>query len=864
MGTAHRIRVVVVLGVAAAAHGAVAQGFRAEPPVAVIELAANGSGSGSGAIVLRNDTASSVAVGSITAEPGCDAAVQASPLAGFTLAAGATRAISIACAPAPPGMRRCEYRVRSPGNAVLLELEAVCAYAGSATLAPDPAAIEFGTVVVGGRASRTIALDNGGPAFAKLFVQTTDLAGTFVAAAPCNPDARECDAPILTVPPSSTTRVTIACTPRTAGPHSAQLHVVTSAGTRLTAPIALGCTGAPATTPVLSAKPGAVDVGTVELVGAIASTTVSLGNAGSGMLRLLDVQIVDGGTGAAADWSYAARAPCSPAIPPACVLAAGQTVDLDLALDPTAIAVRDAALLINYRDTADRSLAIPLRGVGRGATLDLVGGRTLDFGTLPLDVAGALTFQVANRGTRNLTGGSLTVMPAGAPFTVTPGPSFTVATGATTTFTATCRPTGAGLFTADVRLTSPDLGTPIPIDRRSQIAGGGDPDGSAGGAGGSAPGGIDIALRCAGDPATGLTATPPAIQLGEVRLPGPVITSVAVATVGGGSGAITASLETQVPGLTLRGAPATTPALLELAAAPDADGDLADRAIITPGSGPPLAVAITGTAVTAAFRVPPAVSLGTFCVDQPTTPQILQLTSAGTATITAMTPVLQSGDSPFDLELVAPPAYPAVLAPGGRALVAATPKRRAIAGIVMDDVIWTTDVADTPIERTKLTAGFVDNGGAIAPQALDFGATAIHLAARNAQQVTLQNCDVSALQLDPPQVPAPFSIDSPALPSLLRPGETITFGVGFRPTRTGPVSKTLVITSPQLRDVRLTVALTGEGVAGGVGDDGGDPTGDLDRTSFYACGGCIAGDASGPVALAIAALCVLARRRRRR
>lgn len=834
VGTARRTQVLVVLAVAAVAQRAAADSFRADPQVAVVEVAVNGASSG--AIVLRNETASPVAVGSITAEPGCDPPVQASPLTGFTLGAGATRTIAIACAPSPAGMQRCNYRVRSPGNAVLLELEAVCAYAGAATLSSGDTALDFGTVVVGGRAARTITLHHGGgAALAGLSIQTTDLGGNFTVAAPCNPDARECDAAIRAVPPGSTTRLTIACTPRSEGPHTAQLHVATSAGTRLAAPIALACQGAPATTPVLSARPASIDVGTVELVGATASGTVRLSNAGTGMLRLLDVQIVDGGTGAAADWTYRAGPPCEAAIPPACVLAAGQTVDLEVVLDPGAIAVRDATLLIQLRDTADRSLAIPLRGVGRGPTLALLGGQdTIDFGTLPLGATGALTFAIANRGTRDLTGGSITLTPG--PFTVTPGPSFAVATAAPTTFTATCRPTSAGMFAADVQLTAPDVAAPV-----------------------------DIALRCAGDPAAVLIATPPALALGEVRLASAVVERFTVASVGGGSGAtIGAALETATPGLVLRGAPATTPAMLELAVDPGAEGDLANRAIVTPGSGPPLAVPITGTAVTAAYRVPPAVSLGTFCVDQSTTPQLLALTSVGTATLTAMTPVLQSTDSPFDLELVAPPAYPAALAPDGRALVTATPKRRAASGIVIDELIWTTDAADAPVERTRLSASFVDNGGAIAPPAIDFGTTPIHLDARNAQQVTLQNCDVSALQLDPPQVPEPFSLDSPALPGLLRPGETIAFSVGFHPTRTGPVSKTLVITSPQLRDVQLTVVLSGWGVAEGGGGDAEDLDAGLDATSFYACSGCTTGDASGPIALVIAALCVLAPRTRRR
>jgi uncharacterized protein (TIGR03382 family) len=160
---------------------------------------------------------------------------------------------------------------------------------------------------------------------------------------------------------------------------------------------------------------------------------------------------------------------------------------------------------------------------------------------------------------------------------------------------------------------------------------------------------------------------------------------------------------------------------------------------------------------------------------------------------------------------------------------------------------------------------FVDNGGAIAPPALAFGTAPVHLETRNAQQVTLQNCDVSPLQLDPPQISAPFSIDSPNFPTLLLPGETTTFSVGFHPTKRGIAATTLVITSPQRRNEQLTVALTGEGIAtGGTGDSGPPtPTG-LDHTSFYACSSCASNDASGALALGLAAWCVLLPRRRQR
>jgi hypothetical protein len=180
-------------------------------------------------------------------------------------------------------------------------------------------------------------------------------------------------------------------------------------------------------------------------------------------------------------------------------------------------------------------------------------------------------------------------------------------------------------------------------------------------------------------------------------------------------------------------------------------------------------------------------------------------------------------------------------------------------------VQWTTDIEGTgATAQTMLSATFVDDGPAVAPTSLTFPETTIHLDEGKAQLVTLRNCSNSALQIDPPQIPVPFTIDTPSFPSVLMPGETATFGVGFHPTRVGLVTRELVITSPQLRDTMFIVTLTGEGVA----DNGGSGSGVVDpgftSTSFYACGSCATNDASGALALGIAALCIAAPRRRRR
>src|SRR4051794_17056452 len=98
--------------------------------------------------------------------------------------------------------------------------------------------------------------------------------------------------------------------------------------------------------PALGVSPTAIDLGSVELVAAPSPATVRITNTGSGPLRLLALAVLDGGTGAAADWRLTAGAPCSAAVPPLCVLTDGATTTLSLVFAPHSIGVRDATLII--------------------------------------------------------------------------------------------------------------------------------------------------------------------------------------------------------------------------------------------------------------------------------------------------------------------------------------------------------------------------------------------------------------------------------------------------------------------------------------------------------------------------------------
>ncbi len=820
----------------------------ANPPVKVVP--APGAGSAAGTMMLVNATDAPVTVGSLVRDATCAAAITATPAGGvlpFTIANGASKVINLGCAAAQPsGLQRCLVHAFDQSASPLADFEVACEYASMSTLVPTTTSLTFGTVTVGNTVTLPVAVSNQSPTLVtRLFFQTDDLDGNFKIGAPCNPDDRACDALVTGVSIGNSSSFHVSCSPVSPGPHVARLYVASNTGQHLTGTpdaIDLSCTGGPTASPVVSVTPRSIDLGAVEVIGAMAGTGVHLANVGSGALQVTDVRIVDAGNGAAADWAYVASGACSGTIPAPCTLTAGQHVDLEVSFDPGAIGARDATLLIAYHDTADRSVSVALSGLGRGATLGLVDPTTrIDFGLVPVNVTSQVTFQLANDGNRAVTDVALGITPSGMPFALSPPAAAMVSTTMPTTITATCKPTAAGTFTATLQASAPDAFMTPPIE---------------------------ITATCEGSTAP-LYALPSTLQLGEIRTAtSPSPTTIMLMSTGAPVSVTAIALESSNPDLAVAATlPAVTPAQLELVVDPVEDRDLADAILVTASNGNTVRIPITGKVVTASYLSPPAASLGTFCVNQPTAPGPIQLRSTGTATIRLLEPAMDGGTmSPFDLTLIAPTLYPSTLRAGAAATVQIAPKRQALAGVHTDDLVWTTDVATMTSARTPLTATFVDNGGAIAPPMLAFGQVPIHIDVRNGQNVTLQNCDVIPVTIAKPSISAPFSVDSPNLPTVLMPNESATFSVGFHPTRAGVFSSTMTIESPQL-DGLLVVALVGEGIAGGGGDaDGGTDGGTVEHTSFYACGGCSSDQPAGVilVVLAGAGALVPPRRRRRR
>lgn len=839
----------IVIGSAFAAYAIGNGDIRVTSEITIITIASP-TGSGSGTATLQNTASSTTYTVLVGSDASCDPALLFNVSGGnpVAIAPSTMRTVQLSCPPrGEPAMRRCLYHATNNSNGTALaDFMTVCLYGSSNTVMPSQTSLDFGTVTVGDSATLQLDLRNDGSVaqeISRLYLQTTDLAGNFQLSTPCNPDAPYCDEDITAVGQGSSVAVQIKCTPQSPGAHTAQLYVGTNTYQLLAQPVTLECAGAATSAPVLGVYPTNVELqAPIEVTSGSATTVVHLTNVGGSTLFINDVRIVDVDSIAASDWTYTAAGECSGQITSACSLDVGEQVDIQVTFDPIAIGRRRATLLVSYKDTLDRTKEIPLAGIGQGATLEVVGGTTpIAFGSVPVGRSSTIDFALENHGNRDAAA-QLSLAPGTTPpFTLSPATTALVTPGAPKTISLTCAPTAADPFTTTVTAEAMDAtGSPA-----------------------------SLSATCEGSPLS-LWSNPTALNLGEIRA-------------GGGEVRRTIQLlSTLAPTqLTLTGQPTfgtmtanavltplsqmTTPATFDLVIDPplSADvGQLNTNLLVSDINGQMLTIPVIGKIVRAAFEVKQTVELGTFCVGQPTTSSNVVLASTGTATIRLTQPTLGLAPSPFQLSNASPTVYPSSLSTGAAASVSVTPKRQNAVTQLDDTVVWHTDVADKPSATTAISAKFVDQGGAIAPPALDFGRVTVHLYSEDGQRVVIQNCNPTPLQLDPPILKSPFQIDSPNFPTMLNPNERTTFSVGFHPTRIGVVTDTLRITSPQLPGAPLEVTLVGEGVTtDGSRPDAGTGSNAITDTSFYACS-CKSSRPSGVVPIVLAFALVTFRRRR--
>ena len=570
---------------------------------------------------------------------------------------------------------------------------------------------------------------------------------------------------------------------------------------------------------------------TQDVLGGPAMEVVTVSNIGTLPLAISAITH----TGDAA-WSFVAGAPCTTGT---CSLAVGASFTLTVVFDPSAIGMHDAAIQITSKAPTSPA-TITLTGLGQGATLalasELGAPPTLDLGPVPVGVTVQRSLQLRNDGNVDLVGVALALSPAAGPLALlTPSPTTITASG-TRDVEITCTPASAGPITGTLAIAAPTAvtGSPLTID-----------------------------ITCTGTTGA-LYAVPSLVELDEIR-------------VGSTPRAVTVELRTTGTVLTITGDPAlatsppglavtapdvrtinpSTPARFSVEINPTVEADLATTISVTatgPAGTETLEVPVTGRVVVARVDAPAEVAAGSFCVGQATTAVEAGLTATGSGRVWLPTqPVLaRMATSPFQLTYTAPVAYPYQLPASARATLQVTPLRQMTAGEQADELVWTTDVDGQEGVTTRVVASFLQDGGAITPQLIDFGGITVGGTAPT-RLVRIQNCGTEPITLVPPMF-APggefLDVSTTPLPASLAPLQLATRQIGFTPRQRGPRIAALTVASSK---GPLLVQLRGDGLV--------DPARTRDTTSFYAC------SATGPASAAPLVLTLLAlvgRRRRRR
>jgi len=825
----HRgIAVAVIAGVSAIANAALPGDLQAEPPVIEIVQPLGTVGSGSGTV--RNYGVSAGTITEILADGACSTTgitAQGDPNAMFSVPPNGAANIRGYCpAGASYGIRRCLQHMMN-GPTTMGDVTVLCSTANGLTLT-GPATLTVPDAVVNTTGSTTMVtitnpLPN--PTLTGASIQVGDQEGDFTIGAPCFQDGLGCDATFVTL--GDAFDISVTCTPKSLGLHTAPLYVVASNGARLATPVMLSCNGtAPmGTSPAISTNQSSVMLMQAVNAGS-ASTTVRLSSAGDLTLDISSIQI----TGA--DWSVSVTAPCM-SLPAGCSLAPTEFVDATVVFSPSVLGTRNGNLVINSSDPGQPVLTIPLYGTGQGAVLvpDTALGLPpmLDLGGVPVGFQTTSTFTLRNDGDLALDPVNLSTTGVFSLATT----QTTIAAASPATLSVTCTPTSVGDFSSAIVVDAPNAVTGSPLS---------------------------IMVRCQGTSGS-FYAMPASVQLGEIRVNTPAVRrSIMLLSVGPtldiSSGP---TLANAIAGMSVTAAAPTpfsplAPGVFELEVLATVDADLANTIAVATITGGSIEIPVTGQVVTPDVEVPAAILAGSFCVGQSTMPTTTKLDASGTASIMLPTrPVMAAGaGSPFQVSYTSPVMYPYRLAAGASASVEITPLRQTMPGMRSDALVWATDSPGETAAQTTVTAEFIADGGAVAPQTIDFGGKPLRQAAEP-HLIRIQNCGTEPMALLGATVTPSdeFRDLSPEpLPALLQPNQLATMTVGFVPRRVGSRMGLVTIESSK---GPLNVTLLGTGL--------GDPGITGEPISFYACD-CATSDPSGawPAVLVIVAL----RRRRRR
>ena len=640
----------------------------------------------------------------------------------------------------------------------------------------EPTIIDFGDQAVGSTSpSREVQIQN--PGNGTLTISQISLVG----ADPANFGLSSAALP-LTLAPGKKTTVSVTFHPGVAASLSALLEFQDDAEG---SPHRISLSGR-GIAPVISYTPGSLDFGT-RSVGAVSSAqVVTVSNSGTANLVLSELKFAGDHPG---DFQID-----SGALP--ITVAPGGNTSLQVKFAPTAIGQRNATLVLTT-NAASSPHVLALTGNGSGADV-LVQPAMLDFGDqIVATTPKTQSVLISNNGNADLVVSNLSISGPNSqyfgfssqalPLTVTPGSSASINVAFDP---QTSGPQAATLSIEDNSTNGPQVVTLAGTGLAPEIS--------------YSPGSITFPNQ-----AVGTSSAPVAISVTNVGTSDLTISEIAFS--GGSPGDFSSSTKLPIVVAPMQSA------TISVTFQPTAPG-LRSASLVFSGNaaGSPHVVGLQGSGVASGVSLAPTALVFTDqALNQTSSPRQFSITNSGTALLTVSSLSL-SGPCAAQFA-ISSAALPVSLAPGQSSNVGVTftPVELAQCNATLNVV---SNAPGSPHALPLSGNGIGTPGISVSPVSLNFGNQVLHVASA-AKTLTVSNAGTEALIISAISLSgfhaADFSLNAPAVPITLAPGDSTTLTVTFTPGALGSRSATLNFTHNGTASPR-SVPLSGTGTAPAV------------------------------------------------
>ena len=626
----------------------------------------------------------------------------------------------------------------------------------AAQLALSTTKLNFGSVLVNGRSSQAVTIQNSGQSDIQISQIAVAGAGFSVSGV----------ATPVTVPAGQSMALQTTFAPTTAGAAAGAI-TVTSDATNPTSNVTLSGSGVGATY-AMTLAPASLSFGNVN-VGSSATQNIQLSNTGNSSVTV--TQVAASGSGVSVS-----------GVATPFTLTPLQNAVLTVTYAPTVSGATAGSIIVTNSDGVNATGAVTGTGVQAGIS---VTPGSASFGSVVTGNIGSQTIQIKNSGNANLTisqaavtGTGFSVSGMTLPTTLMPGQSGNM--------TVQYAPQAAGSASGTVSIVSNAPNSPA-----------------------------TVGLSGTGTTATStMTLSPASVSFGNVNLGSNATQNVQLTNTGNTNVTVT-QVAASGTGITVSGvttpltlAPSQTVAL-SVSYAPTANGATAGSITVTNNGGASATDAVTGTGVQAGLNITPAsVSFGTV-VSGNTNSQTVQLKNSGTANLTiSQATVTGSGLSLTGLSL------PLTLTPGqsGNFNVQYAPQG---SGNVSGAVSIVSNAPNSPASVALSGTGIAATSTiSVNPTSLSFGNVTDGSTAAQGFTVTNtgnSNVAISGITL----TGTGYSLLSGAGAVTLSPNQSTSVSVQFAPAAAGAANGGVNIVSNATGSAS-SVSLNGTGVAPNV------------------------------------------------